>query len=325
MLNEVSIFLSGVTVVDHAYIDNQGNIVGGSFNPGFLVTGKIDPVEKVVVDFSTIKKTIKGLLDERLTGFDHKLWILEGYSKCKKEFQEDRVSIQSASLQLNIPSNALKVFDANKYSIKEIELAFDQYLNQKLAVLYPGVKVKCFNTINSQQLIPSQYPVSYFTYCHGLKNSTSWGCQNNSHGHLSFISLLGEQTDKQQVGSTELFTLQKEIAKELDRTIFLWKDNLTLQKNDWVTIEYATEDRGYFLAEYCTKRNKLAFLNTETTVEFLANYVCYRWKNELNSTGATVVALSEGLSKGGYVDFRSQFKEECIIKDSFYLCSTGVQ
>ncbi|NMG08309.1 hypothetical protein [Brasilonema sp. UFV-L1] len=306
MLNGVSIFLSNVTVVDHAFIDNQGNIVGGSFNPGFVVTGKIDPIEKVIVDFSTIKKTIKSLIDDKLTGFDHKLWILEGYSKCKKEFKEDRVNIQSVSLRLDIPSNAVKVFNAKEYSLKEVEFAFEQYLNQKITELYPSVSIKCFNTINFQQLVPTQKKVSYFTYCHGLRNSTSWGCQNNSHGHLSFISLLSHQVDKQHVGNSEIFKLEQEIAKELDRTIFIWKDTLVQQKSDWIRIEYTTKERGLFCAEYHTQKNKLAFLETETTVEFLANYVCQKWRDELNSSGADILFLSEGLSKGGYVDLKSR-------------------
>ncbi|MBW4634607.1 MAG: hypothetical protein KME30_22670 [Iphinoe sp. HA4291-MV1] len=58
-------------------------------------------------------------------------------------------------------------------------------------------------------------------------------------------------------------------------------------------MEYKTEERGYFLAEYYTKKNKLAFLETETTVEFLVNYVCRRWKDELNSAGADVVFLED--------------------------------
>ena len=52
-------FLTHVSCVDHAYIDNNGCVVGGSFHPNFIIGGTPDPVEKVVVDFSTVKKDVK--------------------------------------------------------------------------------------------------------------------------------------------------------------------------------------------------------------------------------------------------------------------------
>ena len=75
-----TMFLSDVTVLDHAYIDDSGFIVGGSFHPCFNVSGEIDGTEQVVVDFSAIKKQIKALIDSKETGYDHKLWIIEGFS-----------------------------------------------------------------------------------------------------------------------------------------------------------------------------------------------------------------------------------------------------
>ena len=68
-----TMFFSQPTVIDHAYIDQEGRVVGGSFNPDFLVTGEIDPKEKVVIDFGTGKKQIKALIDHKEFGYDHKL------------------------------------------------------------------------------------------------------------------------------------------------------------------------------------------------------------------------------------------------------------
>ncbi|NER37769.1 MAG: hypothetical protein F6J93_28055 [Oscillatoria sp. SIO1A7] len=305
MPKQVSIFLNGVTIVDHAYIDDRGNIRGGSFNPGFVVTGEVDSTEKVVVDFSTVKKTIKRLLDERETGFDHKLWILEGYSQCDKEFDRDRIKINSPGLRLDIPRNAVKIFKKKQYLLAEIGRSFEDYLNQKIKAYHPSIKVSCYNSIEPYSLIMKPELLSYFTYCHGLKNSTSWGCQNNSHGHLSFISLLNNGKESK---NSRLLNLQREISKELDRTIFLWKENVTSRNNEIVKMEYATRERGYFFAEYKTEHNKLAILDTETTIEFLTEYVCEKWNKELEYVGANAIALSEGLAKGGYANLNDKLQ-----------------
>lgn len=65
-------------------------------------------------------------------------------------------------------------------------------------------------------------------------------------------------------------------------------------------------NRGFFCAFYDKKKNKLAFFLTSTTVEFMTYYVCYIWKDELNSAEADIVFLSEGLSKGGYMDKKNR-------------------
>jgi hypothetical protein len=49
----------------------------------FALSLQIPSTEKVVVDFSTVKKSIKEIIDHKETGFDHKLWVIEGWSKCE--------------------------------------------------------------------------------------------------------------------------------------------------------------------------------------------------------------------------------------------------
>ena len=112
--NIAELFLSDLTVVDHAYIDDSGNVVGGSFNPTFYVAGNVDPVEQVVVDFSTIKKDIKNIIDSRLIGFDHKLWVIDGYSNVNTlswnslshDTDATQVEIETPTTKLSIPESA---------------------------------------------------------------------------------------------------------------------------------------------------------------------------------------------------------------------------
>src|SRR5574343_1490291 len=108
-----SIFLSDLTVVDHAYINSQGQVIGGSFNPGFIVSGEVDPVEKVVVDFSTIKKDVKYSIDKHIddyhhNGFDHKIWFIEGYSGGEYRQFEDKIEFKTPAFKARVPLDAVR-------------------------------------------------------------------------------------------------------------------------------------------------------------------------------------------------------------------------
>ena len=263
-----SIFLSDLTVCDHAYINNKGQVIGGSFNPGFIVTGEIDPTEKVVVDFSTIKKDIKHFIDRHLhdvekNGFDHKLWFIEGYSEGSLIHNiNGTYTINSFPSMITLPTDAIKYIPQvpgyeSEYSVNYIGKAFEIYLTELLSEKYPlvNITVECFNNVNVH-LIDKSLPYNYFTYSHGLKDSTSYGCQNIAHGHLSFI-----QHNSPKIGL--------EIAALLDEAVFINKENIINETEHHIQIEYTTV-RGTFNAVYDKALNKIIVLDTETTIELIA-------------------------------------------------------
>lgn len=292
--NKSSIFLSDLSVVDHAYIDDNGKVIGGSFNPGFIVTGSIDSVEQVVIDFSTVKKSLKQLIDQHIwnpetNGFDHKIWWIEGFSKgtIEKSDHADRYIITTPALTAEVPTDALKIIKKIEgynpdHSISYIGLALEQFLTIEMIKLYPNVnvKVECFNNINVH-LIASKIPYQYFTYSHGLKDSTSYGCQNLLHGHLSFI----------QHQDVDIIT---RIANDLDGAVFVNRSNIIMDTDNELTLTYTTPQRGYFTATYKKDSNKIIILDTETTIEWIAEFVKDTYQ-------ITDFYISEGLSKGTYI------------------------
>ena len=293
-----NIFLSDLTVVDHGYINYKGQVIGGSFNPSFVVTGSVDEKEKVVVDFSTIKKDIKGNIDIHLNniynnGFDHKLWFIEGYSEgTYEQINDDYVVIKTHAVEITLPTDAVKVIKpieglTPEYSLEYIGKAFEQYLTDHLSIKYPDieVQVECFNNIETHRINKNDN-FFMFTYSHGLKDSTSYGCQNIAHGHLSFI-----QPDIFNEESSHVNTLN-DIAIELDGAVFINSENIVYQDESAIKIQYTT-NRGTFSASYSKSANKLIVLDTETTIEYLAEYVKQHW----NVGG---FYISEGLSKGTY-------------------------
>lgn len=301
-----TLFLSNLTVIDHAYIDRTGKIVGGSFNPTFLVTGEVTEDENVVVDFSRIKSDIKALIDSRENGFDHKLWLLNS-SACGVMYKQDRVRVVTDALILEVPSSAVVEIDTNHYGTSFIGKALEGYLNEHLKLIHgESISVKCLNSVDAS-LLYKDLPYSMFTYTHGLKNSTSWGCQNIAHGHLSFIQLIDELDEQLEYTrenlddySDRLHSLRSKIAQDLDGTIFVMRENVVSESDDQISVAYLSRDRGEFFASYNKYKMQVEVLDTETTVEHLVEYVASRYHDQLKENKVKAIALSEGLTKGAY-------------------------
>lgn len=321
MTDTSTMFLNDLSVVDHAYVDAHGNKIGGSFHPCFLVAGKIDPVEKVVVDFSTIKKRMKQMIDDDQLGFDHKCWIIEDVSLATIEIDGERVTdfslldsdhfdfkaeviLTTPKLTMKAPKDAFKfvpkIEGCENYSIENAGAWFERYLNELFAP--ENITVECRNTVNLHTYIPTdQHSAAYFTYAHGLKDSTSWGCQNLGHGHLSFIQVVSnaERDVEDQVVA--------KIAEDLNYTVFVNSHNIVedITTDELTAIKYET-GRGKFVGIYKTggdeRRMKIRILDTETTIEFLVDYIKDKYADKLSSIGATGIFVSEGLSKGAYVE-----------------------
>jgi hypothetical protein len=93
-------------------------------------------------------------------------------------------------------------------------------------------------------------------------------------------------------------TLQK-IAKELDNTIFIRKDNIvTPQPGEKLAIKYTTGRGTFYLGIKEESTQKVIVLDTETTVEFIAEAVVNMYRDLLVDNNVIAVYVSEGLSKG---------------------------
>lgn len=286
-----TIYIAKLSVVDHGYIDDKGRQVGGSFYPGFTISGGVDSHESVVVDFSTIKHDIKDMIDQHTNdpytnGFDHKLWWIEGVSLGTIEFTSNRAEIVTPACRLSVPIDAIRVITGQtRYAIEDMGAAMEAHVQSMLSEKYPdvGVSVSCFNSV--EPLTIDHSPLAFFRYSHGLKNSTSYGCQNISHGHLSYIQSIGDSIDDDLLGR---------IADELDNVVFINDDNVVHEDNDNLVIQYVTP-RGRFSAEYKKGHNNILILRTETTIEYIAEFV-------KDFYGVDKFFISEGLQKGAIVN-----------------------
>lgn len=309
-----TIFINEPTVVDHSYITNSGRIVGGSINPSFLVAGRVTEDENVVLDFSKAKKRIKDLIDDPFGGFDHKCWIVQGFSNVVSIFDVDTkesvadwsylesvedpsrmLAVTTATMQIRAPKSAFRfvAFSASSTATDfdgRITEAMTTWLEQNM----PGFQLTVKMREHAIPVDPSKR-VHMFRYVHGLKHSSSWGCQNIAHGHLSFIDV-----DIAQSVRDDAFVqgILASIARELDNTVFISAENYERDEY-FINIGYESTSRGRFeMLLNKAAQQKYVVLETETTIEHIIEYVAARFKTQLKSINATHLYVSEGLSKG---------------------------
>lgn len=317
-----SIFLTNVTVIDGAFVTERGMVEGASFNPKFVVTGPVTEDEQVVIDFGRIKKKLKEWIDDKAEGFDHKLWFCEGLS-----LGTVRPTLPSESLGLS-PSVAgvvlttpvleavgddayirvvpARTLDHNLGLVMRLQKEIGIFLNEKLSKEFPGVNAQVILSTDASDMGFTLVDSSrlWFRYSHGLRNSTSFGCQQPLHGHLSYLQLLKRNdNDFVPCPSSELFF----VRKSLDDAVFVDKANVMSHDEADTSISYASMSRGRFTVWYKSlsssgAAHKVFVLDTETTVEHLAEWIKVTYWDSLRRSGATHLAVSEGLTKGAIVE-----------------------
>lgn len=282
------LFLRNVTCIDHAILDNVGFIRGGSYHQEIKVSGEVDEHEQVVVDFSNVKSEIKKIIDDPNHGYDHKLWIIKGWSDCKIDYLDDYyIQVSSRHHTLTAPRDALKIMEGGILHgisiIDYIQNYMSNELEEKLNKIYKTNHIKIELKLTEE--IFGSNP-SKFTYYHGLKNSSSWGCKNIAHGHTSFVEVYNSLDER-------VFEVEDIIRNYLDGALILYKENLIGDNK----IAYSTSERGLFSLSF-SDDVKTVIMDKETTIENIVEHVYNKLKIVLDYYDVSKIFISEGLQKG---------------------------
>lgn len=298
-----TIFNRNVSVIDHAYIDHTGRVIGGSYQLDVDIGGNIEDNEQVVVDFSRIKKDIKEIVDGKENGFDHKLWVITGYSRANVVFSNNSF-IQTNVCNLQIPKNAVKQFEYKNSVRESAEFAIQKQLQSELSKKYPSAKLFVKVTLTTEAFTINKKPDNwcFFSYSHGLKNSSSWGCQNVAHGHLSFVewthnSAYSNECKDCREGVDQL----KQKIDEMNNAVFVFSENIVSETPDEIKISYKTE-RGDWVASYIKEDNNIIVLPLETTIENITNWFVSKNSDIMHKAHIKQIRISEGLAKGALVN-----------------------
>jgi 6-pyruvoyl-tetrahydropterin synthase len=332
VVTESAIMLNNVTQIDLAYINHIGSPVGFSANLACLVTGKMDAVERVVIDLSAVKKKIKSLIDDHDTGYDHKLWFIEGFSA-------GHVTIDKSDADSTVAKNNVLVMTPHVQSslvhdsvriIKPLSSAFNfgdpksvcqavavesmsAYLTEELSKVYPdlGINVECsvdftFDVADRIGKYDVVKQLGNFTYVHGLRNSSSYGCQNIMHGHYSTAAIYFTshdstryQDDCNQLARIARSVIQTTVANRM----LIAEQNVASRERDSLTMIYTAGRGAYSLTT--DEMSNVALFQDETTVECIADeierIIVEHLKDDPQLHLDFGIYISEGLCKGSFI------------------------
>lgn len=334
----MKIYWENISDVDHAILFPLGQMVGNSYIATATAEGNNNNEEAVILDFSTGKKQLKAVCDSIV---DHKLWVNDRYHEIV--YTDESVIVRARGLDKQItfetmlPKDAVYVqsFTSDvatpfQYQKDYIEQAV-RLANEDLSMKASTPEMKITIGINNK-IFENARNKYFFRYTHGLPTSTSYGCQNICHGHLSYIELipkdgvqeyivtryrgkselnrlfdkLGFRVYNQSVAMTPKYTYYGQhmanvhfICPTANVTDFAKKDN---------TIEYSikTNTRGYMLNKIKFEEHDRFYnyieLDTLSTIENLGAF----FKREMERHCPKLleyfdVRISEGLSKGVFL------------------------
>lgn len=301
MQNRATMFFDNVTDLDCAVINN-GKVVGRSFRIAAEVTGPIQTEEQVVIDFSACKKEMKRLIDDAELGFDHKFIActkddLDG-AYARKPNGTERSYISADAFSAIGDTHMFNIIDSqiSEDILTSLRKAIEQMLTkglEKLMDLDEGDIEVNLNKLDPLEVtaLANRLP---FNYVHGLKNSTSFGCQNILHGHSSFIEAF--DFDGLHVPLSSLLDIF-DIPFDYN-VVVTTSDNVTTT-GETTVIGYESKSRGMFKME--TTQDVWVLNYPDTTVENLAHYIAIQNRDSLLRNKISRIRVSEGLSKGAVV------------------------
>ena len=333
----MKIYWENISDVDHAILFPLGQMVGNSYIATATAEGNNNNEEAVILDFSTGKKQLKALCDNVV---DHKLWVNDRYHEIV--YTDESVIVRARGLDKQITFETMLPKDAVYVQsfISDITMPFNQqkdYIEQAVRLANEDLSKKASTpemkvTIGiNNKIFENSKNKYFFRYTHGLPTSTSYGCQNICHGHLSYIELIPKDGIQDYIATR--YCGKSELNKLFDKLGFRMYDHInvapkytyygqhmvnvhficpTANITDFAkkgnTLEYSikTNTRGYMLNKIKFEEHNHFYnfveIDTLSTIENLGAF----FKREMERHCPKVleyfdVRISEGLSKGVFL------------------------
>lgn len=296
--------LPNVATLDHSYIDEEGRIKGRSYTASFLITGPVDDdYEKVVANVSKLSSLIQNVLYDRDYGLNHRLWIGPGF----KSFVPTQ-TILSPFAELYLPDDSTYLFHGDEHlsPVFSEPLVADHVKKSLLNLFGLDLEVTCY--LNSTpNFIQEGGVYNTFSYVHGLRDSTSYGRQSLVNGCTGYLQLIpssdfirpSANPVQSTYASSHLSPICSEICKDLDNTILMFADNIVVQTGETTCVGYHSRSRGPMSGTFThDDEQKVLIMETETTIEHLAEYINAKYGEILKEAGVAKFIVSSGLLNG---------------------------
>ncbi|BEU01895.1 hypothetical protein OAG1_06950 [Agarivorans sp. OAG1] len=287
----MNLFVKALTVIDASYLSDKRGMVGESWILDVALSGQLNEMS-MVLDFGRVKSKIKNLVDQFL---DHRLLVPKRNPQIrsattKPGYTSVDLMRGDKSLHLNCPDEAYCFINTDEVTIQSVTEHLYLLLRGHLPENIEGLDL----TLRTEKI-----DGAYYHYSHGLKKHDG-NCQRIAHGHRSSIELIID--GKRDHVREHAFAKRWEdiYLASLEDKIEI--GNLALsQHSNAITDEthcgfsYVSEQGKFELA---IAQAETEIIDSDTTVELLANHIANEVLKTLSSAQTLKVVAYEGVGKG---------------------------
>ncbi len=275
----ISLFVDQVTILDFAYLGEDGRAHGESYFVSAELKGTLDE-QGFVLDFGRAKKLLKQQIDECL---DHRLAL--------SEVQLAQLT-KAAPYFYQCPREALAIFASPTVDMASTTLYLEEKIRPLLGPNIESLKI----TLEPESRFDHH---AHFRYTHGLKLHDG-NCQRLIHGHKNIIEVFVNKMKNPE--------LEAELAKLFDDVHFTTQSNLpeyrgplnirNCESQDSTLIQYRSS-QGDFVAQWPVK--DLIVLAQEPSIENITRMAWEYLRHQHGDLPGLAVHGYEGLQKGAIV------------------------
>lgn len=280
------LFVDHLTVLDFSFLHPKRGIVGESWIMDVELYGELDD-QGMVFDFGDVKKRLKQAAEGLV---DHKFVVptqLDGLEI--SEEPGDRVALHyefadGCVIDMSAPADAVAALETEAVAIETLQPILNRHLSSCVPPNVSRVDVRL-----RQEVIQG----AYYHYSHGLKKHQG-NCQRIAHGHRSRLEI---HADGQRSQLTEY-----QWAKR-------WRDIYIGTRED-LCEERLVNDQPHCHFRYVSAqglfsltlpKRQVYLIDTETTVEFIAEHIAQTLKRQRPQNHFKVKAF-EGVMKGAIAE-----------------------
>ena len=279
------LFVEQLTVIDCAYLDVSRGLVGESWIVDVELHGDLDE-QSMVLDFGDVKKRLKRAIDGSV---DHTLLVPKLAPELTLEHRgDDDVELlyraASGDIEHRSPAVAVSLVEAATIDAQ----AVTDYLLPHLKAVVPANVAEI-----RLNLRPERIDGAYYHYVHGLKKHAGQ-CQRIAHGHRSRIEI--------RVDGIRSQSLETALATRWADIYLATREDLIATGNGRLRFAYRSPE-GHF--ELALPENRVELIDSDTTVEKLADWIANRTIGNVKGGQAVQVKAYEGVMKGAIASRRN--------------------
>ena len=290
----MKLFVRDLTVIDVSYLCAARGMVGESWLVDIELTGELNAMS-MLLDFARVKKEIKAIIDAEV---DHRLLVPNGLEASHVSQAGDDslwVDFLSAShrIHLRAPEQAFCLLPDAEVTPATVTAYLHALIRQRLPLNIDGLAIR---------LRPEAIPTAFYHYSHGLKKHDG-NCQRIAHGHRSMLELWvdgARDLALEQVWARRWSDIYLGSTDDVAPLAQLQLSPLAASccEPEFIGFHYQAP-QGVF--ELVLSRAAVELVDSDTTVELLAQYIARQLKPQLAGRALQVVAY-EGVGKGAIAE-----------------------